>query len=121
MTNNTLRKRILTIDRCSICGFIERKELLDIDHKIPQCEQGPNEDWNVWPVCLKCHRIKCINEYEWLNHKNEKKCYSCNKIFSKYFFSDLFWCNECLKISLHLRVINLECIIKNLHKKFLFS
>jgi hypothetical protein len=119
MTKNNLRKRILQIDRCSICGYVERKELLDIDHKIPQCMNGPDENWNTWPICLKCHRIKCINEYDWLP-KTEKLCFSCNKIKSKFFINS-FWCNDCLQLSLNVRVINLECIIKNLHKKFMLK
>ena len=110
--NSSLRKRIEFVDRCSICGILDKKELLDIDHKIPQCVEAPNEQWNIWPVCLRCHRLKCLKEYTWLNQKNEKKCFSCNKVFSKYFIKEKFWCLECCKFPLHIRVINLECTIK---------
>lgn len=112
--NGQLRKRIQNIDRCSMCGYLDNKEFLDIDHKIPQCCNGPNDDWNVWPVCLRCHRIKCIQEYVWLNQKNENKCFSCNKVTSKYFSkTHEFWCKECEELPFHVRVINLECTIKS--------
>ena len=77
-----------------------------MDHKIPQCIGGPNEPWNLWSLCLRDHRLKCRLEQKWLI-KNEKRCFACQKIVSKY-FCDSFWCSNCQRFDMSVRIHMLE-------------
>lgn len=79
--------------KCSICHVSGHRSLFDVDHKIPRYVSGPDEPWNLWPLCLNHHRIKSLMERRWIP-KREKRCFCCNKIVSKYFY-DRYWCTTC--------------------------
>ena len=97
--------------QCALCGVSGPKSLFDVDHKIPRACQGPNVPWNLWPLCLNHHRMKSIMEYQWLP-KQEKRCFSCNRIVSRYFYVD-HWCTACQKLSMPVRIQNLENNIRS--------
>lgn len=116
--NLKIRKQLQTIERCPICGNLDKILFFDIDHKIPTCIGGPNARWNVWPLCVRCHRAKCHYESIFFSHLI-KKCFSCNihldpykDILQCYTTKDNFWCHDCIKLPFHIRVLNLECTIK---------
>ena len=101
---------------CGICESIDLKEYFDVDHKIPQCVGGPDDSWNLWPLCLKHHRQKCLAEIDWIRSlgPSEKRCFSCNIVFSRHFL-DGFWCAKCSVLPIVTLSLNLESIIKNLN------
>ena len=118
--NLVVRKCLQEIERCSLCGNLDSVLFFDMDHKIPTCLGGPNSRWNIWPVCLRCHRAKCHYESSKLFHANQS-CFSCEKnlIFFNFDknnkninFHTLFWCEDCRTLPFHIRVLNLECNIK---------
>lgn len=80
--------------QCQVCGVIDHISLFDLDHLIPKAEGGPDEPWNLWSLCLKHHRIKSIIEKNFLPSQ-EKRCYSCGKIYSRFFQIHPFWCASC--------------------------
>jgi hypothetical protein len=96
--------------QCAICQVVDHRDLFDVDHKIPRAAGGPNVPWNLWPLCLNHHRIKSRMEYHWLP-TSEKRCFCCNKIVSKYFCSS-FWCTDCEKLPMPIRIASLENNIK---------
>lgn len=92
--------------QCSICLVTGHRSLFDVDHKIPRCLCGPDEPWNLWPLCLNHHRIKSLMERQWIP-KYEKRCFCCNRVVSKYFYKR-FWCTICINIPFDVRIKNLE-------------
>jgi hypothetical protein len=88
----------------------------DVDHKIPQCCGGPDDAWNLWPLCLRDHRQKCIAEIEWVRNLrgSERRCFSCNAVTSSYFRTHALWCPECLKLTQEERSKNLTATVKTL-------
>jgi hypothetical protein len=92
--------------KCSICEVVGHRNLFDVDHKIPRCIQGPDEPWNLWPLCLNHHRLKSLMERHWIP-KHEKRCFCCNRVVSKYFYHH-FWCTSCKGIRFDIRVQKLE-------------
>lgn len=101
--------------QCGMCGCVDRSIYFDVDHKIPQCVGGPNELWNLWPLCLKHHRLKCLAEIEWVRNlqNNEVRCFSCNSVCSAYFRENHLWCTKCLVLPFDERTRNLCTIIQN--------
>ena len=116
-----LRKRVIgnrPLVACGICRCIDKAIFFDVDHKIPQSIGGPDASWNLWPLCLRHHRQKCVSEISWirdLSH-NELRCFSCNKVSSAYFAKDgpSFWCAECSTLPQNILTLNLEHIIKKM-------
>jgi hypothetical protein len=43
---------------CQYCGAVPPKALLEIDHIIPVCEGGNNDDANLVTACFECNRGK---------------------------------------------------------------
>jgi len=44
---------------CWYCGY--KPEVLTdltVDHAVPQCRGGKNDDWNLLPACEYCNRLK---------------------------------------------------------------
>jgi hypothetical protein len=119
-----LRKKVIGLSdfaRCGICHCIDRSVYFDVDHKIPQSAGGTDDLWNLWPLCLKHHRQKCLAEIDWIRTLNqfEYRCFSCNNVFSSFFHSG-FWCLGCSKLSQEDLTQNLENIIKNLNVEYNF-
>jgi HNH endonuclease len=92
-----LRKQFFgnrTRAQCAVCGIVDDKLVFDVDHIIPKCFEGPDKPWNLWTLCLKHHRIKSVKEKTFLN-TNERRCWACGCIYSKYFQVHPFWCLNC--------------------------
>jgi len=117
--NLSVRKCLQDIERCSLCGNLDSVFFFDMDHKIPTFLGGPNSRWNIWPVCLRCHRLKC--HYESFALHSPQMCFSCQKTMSQNEKINIentqqktqLWCLECMSLPFHIRVLNLECNIKN--------
>lgn len=44
------------------CGLVWRSDRDQIDHRIPREQGGSNDESNLQPLCLECHRIKTDEE-----------------------------------------------------------
>jgi len=113
-----LRKRVIgqnDLVACGICRCIDKAIFFDVDHKIPQSVGGPDDSWNLWPLCLRHHRQKCISEFAWIRDLNayELRCFSCNSVSSAFFHTG-FWCLQCSKLPQNILTLNLEHIIKKM-------
>ncbi len=55
-----VRRRILRRDdyRCYLCG----NPATDVDHKVPACLGGTDDDSNLAAICRVCHRRKTAQE-----------------------------------------------------------
>jgi 5-methylcytosine-specific restriction endonuclease McrA len=55
-----LRKQTIELlgPRCWGCGAETPPEELDLDHRLPRADGGPDEPYNVQPLCKRCHRAK---------------------------------------------------------------
>jgi hypothetical protein len=111
--NLSVRKCLQDIERCSLCGNLDNVLFFDMDHKIPTFLGGPNSRWNIWPVCLRCHRAKCHYESSGMWNSFSKKCFSCQRNLEVNSSNHaIFWCDDCRRLPFHIRVLNLECNIK---------
>lgn len=80
--------------QCAVCGIVDDKLVFDLDHIIPKAHQGPDEPWNLWTLCLKHHRMKSIKEKNFFPQQ-ERRCWACGDVYSKYFQVHPFWCLTC--------------------------
>lgn len=49
-------------NECAGCGEVRNPETFEIDHEMPLWLGGSDEDQNMKPRCLSCHRIKTAGE-----------------------------------------------------------
>ena len=72
---------------------------MDIDHIIPLSRGGPDLPWNTWALCLRDHRLKTLWEAKLFRLvREEKYCFACGKVESKFFQSatnHAFFCRSC--------------------------
>ena len=59
---------------CPICGD-EIRSVLDaeIDHMVPFCNGGTDDDFNLFPVHRDCHKIKSKRDMEGFRYRREAK------------------------------------------------
>jgi hypothetical protein len=64
--NRGLRYKILQRDgfKCVLCGETGINTCLEIDHIIPVCQGGTDEEKNLRTLCIDCNIGKRIIEYE---------------------------------------------------------
>lgn len=60
-----IRARILRRDegRCQVCkrnGYIT--EAREVDHIIPRCKGGGDDDDNLQAICVECHKAKSATD-----------------------------------------------------------
>lgn len=48
--------------RCVACGKLWRSHIDQIDHHIPRAQGGSNDDSNLRPMCIDCHKAKTARE-----------------------------------------------------------
>ncbi len=73
-------------NKCKICGL--ELEIYDIDHIIPYSIVKCHELKNLQALCSNCHAKKSRKEYkkiQFVKNLNEKYCWKCNIVYSKYF------------------------------------
>lgn len=88
-----------SVAQCGICDCVEPAELCDVDHIIPLAAGGPNEPWNLWPLCVRDHRRKTLWEKPWAAAAAavapERLCWGCGAVVSRYFAVRRLWCSAC--------------------------
>lgn len=47
---------------CVGCGRVWRSHIDQIDHEIPRAKGGSNDDSNLRPMCIDCHKAKTAQE-----------------------------------------------------------
>lgn len=48
-----------TLGHCHLCGEkLKKSEPWQIDHLVPRAHDGPDDEWNLLPICGFCNRIK---------------------------------------------------------------
>ena len=47
-----------TEGHCHLCSEKLKKDDWQIDHLVPRAKGGPDDDWNLLPICGFCNRIK---------------------------------------------------------------
>lgn len=60
------RYRLMSRDgfRCQLCGVGAKDALLELDHIVPLCKGGSNDDANIRTLCYECNIGKRIAEQE---------------------------------------------------------
>lgn len=59
-----IRRRILLRDEytCQRCGRVDLGPGLEVDHIVPLCDGGPEDDSNRQLLCHSCHSLKSKKE-----------------------------------------------------------
>ncbi len=64
----SIRRRILLRDqyRCVLCGDVREDGIMPIDHIVPRCFGGTDDDDNLRVLCWSCNQAKGVEEWkEW--------------------------------------------------------
>ena len=52
--------------RCCMCGAVRVPEELEVDHVVPVCKGGGDEDSNLQSLCKRpCHELKTAQDMGW--------------------------------------------------------
>lgn len=61
-------------DRCHYCARTIKGRQLQIDHRLAQCQGGPDEDYNLVVSCKTCNREKGKTDYETYVRRRYQRC-----------------------------------------------
>lgn len=72
--------------RCAVCGKLF-DEAVEIDHRIPLMQGGPDKMHNLQVLCANCHAKKTMKESvePYMDRHGSMTCRFCFAKFSKYF------------------------------------